>query len=68
MSVHLSKAEIASFDAMVHHQFVAAGHQLRPHLRLRTGIVGATHRFPIMRPGLATERGAPQTEVSGFLL
>ena len=63
MSVNLSKAAVASFDAMVHHQFQANGHVLRPHVRVKTGVVGSTHRFPIMRPGVATQRGAPQTEV-----
>jgi hypothetical protein len=61
MSNTLSAAAIASFDAEVKHAYQGAG-KLRPTVRLRTGIVGSTHRFPNMGKGTATVR-VPQTDV-----
>lgn len=61
MSNTLSAAAIASFDAEVKHAYQGAG-KLRPTVRLRTGIVGSTHRFPKMGKGTATVR-VPQTDV-----
>lgn len=61
MSTQLSAAAITSFDALVKHAYQKAG-LLRGSVRLRTGIVGSTHRFPKMGKGTATAR-VPQTDV-----
>lgn len=61
MSNTLSSAAIASFDAEVKHAYAGAG-KLRPTVKLRTGVVGSTHRFPKMGKGTATVR-VPQTDV-----
>jgi hypothetical protein len=61
MSKNLTQNAIASFDSMVKHAYQGMG-KLRPTVRLRTGIVGSTHRFPKMGKGLATQR-VPQTDV-----
>lgn len=61
MSKALTQNAIASFDSMVKHAYQGMG-KLRPCVRLRTGIVGSTHRFPKMGKGLATQR-IPQTDV-----
>lgn len=55
MSQSLSSAAIASFDAEVKHAYQGSG-LLRPTVRLRTGVVGSTHRFPKMGKGTATVR------------
>ena len=57
----LDQAAIASFDAMVKHAYQKSG-LLRGTVRVRTGVVGSTHRFPKMGKGTATLR-VPQTDV-----
>lgn len=54
-SISLSVAAIASFDAMVKHAYQDRG-KLRDTVRLKTGVVGSTHRFPKLAAGLATRR------------
>ena len=61
MSKTLSVAAIASFDAEVKHAYQDRP-KLRETVRVRTGIVGSTHRFPKLGAGLATKR-SPQTDV-----
>jgi len=61
MSKSLDAAAIAQFDAEVKHEYQGMG-KLRPTIRVRTGIVGSTHRFPKMGKGIATKR-IPQTDV-----
>lgn len=61
MSTTLSVAAISSFDADVKHAYQDRP-KLRDTTRVRTGIVGSTHRFPKLGQGLATQR-APQTDV-----
>jgi hypothetical protein len=55
MSATLSAAAIAQFDAEVKHAYQKAG-MLRGTVRVRTGIVGSTHRFPKLGKGAATRR------------
>jgi hypothetical protein len=61
MSNQLTAAAIASFDAQVKHAY-AGSSMLRSTVRLKTGVVGSTHRFPKMGKGTATQR-IPQTDV-----
>ncbi len=61
MSITLSAAAIAQFDAEVKHAYQGSG-KLRGSVRVRTGIVGSTHRFPKLGKGTATRRN-PQTNV-----
>ena len=61
MSINLSAAAIAQFDAEVKHAYQGSG-LLRNSVRVRTGVVGSTHRFPKMGKGVATQR-VPQTDV-----
>lgn len=61
MSTTLTTAAIASFDAEVKHAYQDTG-KLRPTVRVKTGVVGATHRFPKLSAGLATPR-VSQTDV-----
>lgn len=61
MSKTLDVAAIAEFDAVVKHEYQGMG-KLRPSVRVKTGVVGSTHRFPKMGKGLATKR-VPQTDV-----
>ncbi len=61
MSRYLSAAAINSFDAQVKNAY-AMGSKLRPTVRVKTGVVGTTHRFPKMGKGLATPR-IPQSDV-----
>lgn len=62
MSATLSAAAIAQFDAEVKHAYALQG-LLRNTVRVRTGVVGSTHRFPKMGKGVATQRN-PQTNVT----
>jgi len=55
MSATLSSAAIAQFDAEVKHAYARSG-MLRGTVRVRTGIVGSTHRFPKLGKGAATRR------------
>jgi len=61
MSKTLSAASIAEFDAEVKHSYQGKG-KLRETARVRSGVVGGTHRFPKLGKGLATKR-LPQTDV-----
>lgn len=61
MATSLSNAAIASFDATVKHAYQERG-KLRDTVRLKTGVVGSTHRFPKLGAGAATRR-VPQTDV-----
>lgn len=61
MSTSLSTAAIASFDADVKHAYQERG-KLRDTVRVKTGVVGSTHRFPKLGAGLATRR-VKQTDV-----
>jgi hypothetical protein len=61
MSNTLSAAAIAQFDAEVKQAYQGTA-KLRNTVRVRTGIVGSTHRFPKMGKGAATLR-VPQTDV-----
>lgn len=62
MSTQLSANAITQFDLEVKHEYQGMG-MLRPTVRLRTGVVGSTHRFPKMGRGTATPR-VPQTDVT----
>lgn len=61
MSKNLTQNAINSFDALVKHAYQGTA-LLRSTVRMRTGVVGATHRFPKMGKGAATVR-VPQTDV-----
>lgn len=61
MSKTLSAASIAEFDAEVKHAYQGSG-KLRETVRVRTGVVGGTKRFPKLGKGIATAR-VPQTDV-----
>jgi hypothetical protein len=61
MSTSLTTAQIASFDTEVKHAYQGSG-KLRDTVRVKSGVVGATHRFPKMAAGTATPR-VPQTDV-----
>lgn len=61
MSKNLTANAVAEFDAEVKHAYQGMG-LLRGSVRLRTGVVGSTHRFPKMGKGTATKR-VPQTRV-----
>lgn len=61
MSTTLAAAAIASFDAEVKHAYQERG-KLRDTVRVKTGVVGSTHRFPKLGSGVATPR-VPQTDV-----
>lgn len=62
MSNSLTANAIASFDAQVKHAYQGSS-MLRGTVRLKTGVVGSTHRFPKMGKGTATQR-VPQTDVT----
>ena len=62
MSINLSSAASAQFDAEVKHAFQTAG-KLRGSVRLRTGVVGDTYNFRTMGKGLANQK-ASQTDVT----
>lgn len=61
MSKGLSAAAINSFDAMVKQSYQGEA-KLRPTVRLKTGVVGTSHKFPKIGRGVATPR-VPQTDV-----
>ena len=62
MSINLSSAASAQFDAEVKHAFQTAG-KLRGSVRMRTGVVGDTYNFRTMGKGLANQK-ASQTDVT----
>lgn len=61
MSTFLTDNAVAQFDSVVKHAYAKMG-MLRSAVRVRTGVVGSTHRFPKVGKGLATQR-IPQTDV-----
>ncbi len=61
MSQNLSTAFVSSFDAMVKESYQGEG-KLRRTVRVKTGVVGSTHRFTKRGKGVATPR-LPQTDV-----
>lgn len=61
MSTGLPTNVISSFDTMVKHAYAASG-TVRRTLRVKSGVVGSTHRFPKIGKGQATPR-VPQTDV-----
>lgn len=61
MSQNASTNFVTSFDAMVKGAYQGEM-KLRNTVRLKTGVVGSTHRFPKMGKGLAQPR-VPQTDV-----
>ena len=65
MSINLSGAASAQFDAEVKHAFQGAG-KLRDTVRVRTGVVGDTHKFRSMGKGLAAARGTTQSDVAAM--
>lgn len=61
MARSLTDNAIAQFDAEVKQAYQSGG-SLRQTTRVKTGVVGSTHRFPKFGKGLATPR-LPQTDV-----
>lgn len=61
MSKFLSAAAINSFDALVKQTYQGEA-MLRGTVRLKTGVVGSSHKFPKIGKGIATPR-IPQTDV-----
>jgi len=61
MSRSLTNNKVAEFDAEVKQAYQGSG-ELRASIRVKTGVVGATHQFPKFGKGLATPR-LPQTDV-----
>ena len=61
MSRNLRVADIQSFDDMVKQAYQGMG-KIRPHVRVKTGIRGASHRFTVIGRGIATPR-ITQTDV-----
>jgi hypothetical protein len=61
MTISLNVAAIASFDADVKHAFQDKA-KLRDTVRVKTGVVGSTHRFPKLGAGMASRR-VKQTDV-----
>lgn len=61
MSKSLTTAQISSFDDLVKQSYQGQG-VLRPTVRVKTGVVGSTHRFTRIGKGIATPR-IPQTDV-----
>lgn len=65
MSVNLSSAASAQFDAEVKHAFQGVG-KLRDTVRIRNGVVGDTYNFRTMGKGLAAARGTTQSDVTAM--
>lgn len=61
MSRNLRIAEIQSFDELVKQAYQGQA-KIRPHVRTKTGVRGASHRFTTIGRGVATPR-VPQTDV-----
>lgn len=61
MSKSLTDAAVSSFDDMVKQSYQGVG-MVRPSIRVKTGVVGSTHRFTRIGKGTATPR-IPQTDV-----
>lgn len=62
MSRTLNVAAITSFDAEVKHAYQDAGSKLRDNVRLKSGVVGSSHRFPKLSAGIASKR-VPSSDV-----
>ena len=62
MSMNLPTAYVQQFGAEVMHAYQAES-QLRPAVRVKTGVVGSSYRFPKMGQGIAQIR-VPQTDVT----
>lgn len=62
MTVNASTNFATSFDTLVKKQY-QNGMQLRGTVRVKTGVVGSTHRFPKINKGVATPR-IPQSDVT----
>lgn len=62
MSRNLRTADVQSFDDMVKQAYQGEG-KIRPTVRVKTAIRGASHRFTVIGRGLATPR-VTQTEVT----
>ncbi len=62
MSKSLNNAAQAQFESFVKHAYQAEGGTLRKTVRVKTGVVGSTHRFNKMGKGVATPR-VPQSDV-----
>lgn len=62
MTAGSSTNAITSFDAQVKQQY-QMGSVLRNTVRVKTGVVGSTHKFPKMNKGTATPR-VPQSDVT----
>lgn len=61
MSIGLPAVAIIEFDAAIKAAYQNAS-LLRPHVRVKTGVTGATHRFRRFNRGIATPR-VPQTDI-----
>lgn len=61
MAVNVDSSFVASFDAMVKHAYQDEM-KLRGTVRLKTGVVGKTHRFPLIGEAMAEKR-VPRTLV-----
>jgi len=61
MARSLTNNEVAEFDAQVKQAYQGSS-KIRSSIRVKTGVVGATHQFPKFGKGLATPR-LPQTDV-----
>ncbi len=48
MSTNIASAFEAKYDALVKHAFQQTSSKLRQHVRVRTGVTGATYNFPVM--------------------
>jgi len=62
MSVFAISNFVSSFDTLVKKQY-QMGSKLAGKVRTKSGVVGSTHRFPIIRKGTATPR-IPQADVT----
>lgn len=61
MSKSLTTAQVQSFDDRVKQAYQGVG-KLRTHVRVKTGVIGNSHRFTRIGKGTATPR-VPQTDV-----
>ncbi|QDP45857.1 MAG: hypothetical protein Unbinned4026contig1001_5 [Prokaryotic dsDNA virus sp.] len=61
MSTQLTDNAVAQFDSIVKHAYAEMG-KIRQAVRVKSGVIGSTHRFPKMGKGQATQR-VPQTDV-----
>ncbi len=64
MSKFLTKEAVQQFEAEVKHDYQAMESVLKPFVRLRNNVTGDQTKFPVMGKGVATLRGASQTDVT----